>query len=90
MLHYPARLNYFCKTFASPLITAHTTMSSGFEVRSVSVDRNVMKRLRKEEDEEIFTLQVGGNLVGKYLLLHSSHFVYEMRKLMNVQQGQAF
>lgn len=64
-------------------------MSSGFEVRSVSVDRNVMKRLRKEEDEEIFTLQVGGNLVGKYLL-HSSHFVYEMRKLMNVQQGQAF
>lgn len=65
-------------------------MSSGFEVRSVSVDRNVMKRLRKEEDEEIFTLQVGGNLVGKYLLLYSSHFVYEMRKLMNVQQGQAF
>ena len=65
-------------------------MSSGFEVRSVSVDRNVMKRLRKEEDEEIFTLQVGGNLVWKYLLLHSSHFVYEMRKLMNVQQGQAF
>ena len=41
-------------------------MSSGFEVRSVSVDRNVMKRLRKEEDDEIFTLQVGGNLVGKY------------------------
>lgn len=71
------------------MITAHTTMSSGFEVRSVSVDRNVMKRLRKEEDDEIFTLQVGGNLVGKYLL-HSSDFVYEIRKLMKVQQGQAF
>lgn len=65
-------------------------MSSGFEVRSVSVDRNVMKRLRKEEDDEIFTLQVGGNLVGKYLFLHSSDFVYEIRKLMKVQQGQAF
>ena len=65
-------------------------MSSGFEVRSVSVDRNVMKRLRKEEDDEIFTLQVGGNLVGKYLLLHSSDFVYEIRKLIKVQQGQAF
>lgn len=65
-------------------------MSSGFEVRSVSVDRNVMKRLRKEEDEEIFTLQVGVNLVGKYLRLHSSDFVYEIRKLMKVQKGQAF
>lgn len=46
---------------------SHTTMSSGFEVRSVSVDRNVMKRLRKEEDEEIFTLQVRGR--EKYELL---------------------
>lgn len=39
---------------------SHTTMSGGFEVRSLSVDRNVLKRLKKEEDEEIFTIQVKG------------------------------
>lgn len=38
-------------------------MSGGFEVRSLSVDRNVLKRLKKEEDEEIFTIQVGDVIV---------------------------
>lgn len=38
-------------------------MSSGFEVRSLSFYRNVLKQLKKEEDEEIFTIQVGDVIV---------------------------
>jgi len=33
-------------------------MSSGFEVRALTMDRNRLKRLRTNEDEEIFTIQV--------------------------------
>ncbi|XP_022799560.1 cellular tumor antigen p53-like isoform X3 [Stylophora pistillata] len=46
---------------------SHASMSTGFEVRSLSIDRNAMKRLRREEDEEIFTIQVRGH--EKYELL---------------------
>lgn len=38
--------------------SAHSVMSSGFEVRALTMDRNRLKRLRTNEDEEIFTIQV--------------------------------
>lgn len=38
--------------------SAHSIMSSGFEVRALSVDRNRLKRMRTNEDDEIFTIQV--------------------------------
>ena len=38
--------------------SAHSVMSSGFEVRALTVDRNRLKRMRTNEDEEIFTIQV--------------------------------
>ena len=33
-------------------------MSSGFEVRSLTMDRNPLKKLKTQE-EEVFTIQVG-------------------------------
>ncbi|XP_078373715.1 cellular tumor antigen p53-like isoform X2 [Oculina patagonica] len=44
---------------------AHSIMSSGFEVRSLSANR--MKRMKTHEDEEIFTIQVKGR--DKYEML---------------------
>ena len=36
---------------------AYSSLSSGFEVRAVTVDKNPLKKL-KTQDEEIFTIQV--------------------------------
>ncbi|KAJ7393406.1 Tumor protein 63 [Desmophyllum pertusum] len=40
---------------------SHSFISSGFEVKSVSLDRNRLKRIKAQEaDEEVFTIQVKG------------------------------
>ena len=36
---------------------AYSSLSSGFEVRAVTMDKNPLKKL-KTQDEEIFTIQV--------------------------------
>ena len=43
--------------------SAHSVMSSGFEVRALTVDRNRLKRMRTNEDEEIFTIQVSNAML---------------------------
>ena len=43
--------------------SAHSFMSSGFEVRALTVDRNRLKRMRTNEDEEIFTIQVRNRML---------------------------
>ena len=43
--------------------SAHSIMSSGFEVRALTVDRNRLKRMRTNEDEEIFTIQVSNTML---------------------------
>ena len=43
--------------------SAHSVMSSGFEVRALTVDRNRLKRMRTNEDEEIFTIQVSNTML---------------------------
>jgi len=37
-------------------------MSSGFEVRALTIDRNRLKRIRSNEEEEIFTIQVSNTM----------------------------
>ena len=43
-------------------------MSSGFEVRALTVDRNRLKRMRTNEDEEIFTIQVSNTVTAQYVI----------------------
>ena len=42
--------------------SAHSIMSSGFEVRALTIDRNRLKRIRTNEEEEIFTIQVSNTM----------------------------